>query len=62
MNHDDLITTYISRFVNRFDIWGKQWVSADGSNYGYSHQKPDMDTSGFSRFYPEAMLYFYEPY
>ena len=51
---DDLIAVYMDRFVNRTDIWGKQWVSFDRSRWGYAYQQPDMKTKG-GRFRYEPM-------
>ena len=36
----------MDRFLNRLDVWGKQWVSWDGTRHGYAYQAPDMDTKG----------------
>jgi len=52
MQYDGLITIYISRFVNRRDIWGKQYITYDGLCQ-YACQKPDMDSKGGK--------YLYEP-
>ncbi len=45
MTYDELIEIYISRFVNRLDIWSKQYITPDGCCI-YLCQKPDMDTKG----------------
>jgi len=39
-----LIGIYMARFINRQDIWGKQWVSWDQARSGYAYQAPSMDT------------------
>jgi hypothetical protein len=43
---EKLIELYMERFVNRSDIWGKQWVRWNRTRWGYSYQKPEMDTKG----------------
>lgn len=43
MNSDELIKVYSDRFINRVDIWGKQYPTPDGG-YSYACQKPDLDT------------------
>src|ERR1700679_2479349 len=42
---DHLIDFYISRFINRQDVWFKQWVGRDGHG-SYASQDPGMDTHG----------------
>ncbi len=42
--NNDLIAIYMERFVNRVDIWGRQWVNRASGNSGYACQKPDMKT------------------
>jgi hypothetical protein len=39
----DLVEHYVGRFVNRSDVWYKQWANAAGRS-GYAYQGPDMDT------------------
>jgi hypothetical protein len=48
MSNFDLIEIYIDRFVNRTDIWGKQWIDyrLEPPEAQYAYQKPDMDTKG----------------
>lgn len=43
---DRLLNLYMERFINRTDIWGRQWISADRTASGYACQSPDMDTKG----------------
>lgn len=44
MNKDELVEIYLDRFVNRTDIWFKQWLDVKGNRACYSCQEPGMDT------------------
>ena len=40
---EQLIAIYMERFINRLDVWSKQWVTTDGRG-GYAFQEPSMST------------------
>lgn len=48
MTQDHLINLYITRFINRTDIWGKQWLDRRETppQAKYAKQSADMDTKG----------------
>lgn len=46
MTLSELIAIYKNRFINRDDIWFKQYVSSCDGRARYAEQAPDMDTKG----------------
>lgn len=41
---EQLIAIYMDRFINRSDIWGRQWANHGKDIHGYDCQRPDMES------------------
>lgn len=51
MINQELIQSYMNRFINRTDIFGRQWQNSDGTQARYSQQSPDMQLHSWQQPY-----------